>query len=374
VYKWVRYRAQHPWTRFRSTSRAPHRHPNQTPLISERRIIRLRHQLVRRTPRRLRFAPVGAHTIHHEWYKRYGTPPSLSTIQRVLHRHQLTIHTPRQARTAYRPHPAATSPNAVHATDIITRWITGGEVVQTFNTVDVYSNDAASTTHATKTADQACRHLLHTWQELGIPDLVQFDNESAFSGGRHRRHFSPVVRLCLYFGIHVLLTPLGEADYNWPVETFNHLWAKQFWSRHHFTRRQDIPRVQRAFLQWYRTDYIAPRQPATPRQLRRGFRIQRLSAHGAATVPDPLPLCAGYVHAVRRVSPEGWVTFLNEPFHIGRCYRGRYVWLSLDTTHQCLTAWYQARAEAEWQWLKDFAYQLEEPVVPVPRQGSRLHA
>jgi hypothetical protein len=32
-----------------------------------------------------------------------------------------------------------------------TRWITGGEVVQTFNTVDLYNNDAYSTSHATKT-------------------------------------------------------------------------------------------------------------------------------------------------------------------------------------------------------------------------------
>lgn len=237
---------------------------------SERRSVRLRQQWVRRTQRSLRFAPVGARTIRHEWRKRYGSPPSLSTIQRVLRRHQLTTQLARQPRHTYRPHPAAGYPNAVHATDIITRWLTGGEVVQTFNTVDVYSNDATSTTHAAKTAAAACQHLLHTWQTLGVPDLVQFDNESAFSGGRQPRGLSAVVRLCLYFGIPVLLTPLGEADYNGPVETFNHLGARQFWGRHHFTRRRDIPRGQRAFLQWYRTDYVAPRQADTPARLRHG--------------------------------------------------------------------------------------------------------
>lgn len=90
-------------------------------------------------------------------------------------------------------------------------------------------------------------------------------------------------------------------------------------------------------------------------------------------MPAPLPLCAGQLHAVRRVSAEGWVTFLNEPFRIGKRYRGRYVWLTLDTACQRLTVWYQARAEAEWQWLTDFAYELDAPVVPVPQQFARLH-
>lgn len=89
VYKWIAHRAQHPWTRFQSGSRASHSHPNQTSQVVERRVIRLRQQLVRRTPSRLRFAGIGARTIQREYRKRYGVPPSLSTIQRILNRNQL---------------------------------------------------------------------------------------------------------------------------------------------------------------------------------------------------------------------------------------------------------------------------------------------
>jgi hypothetical protein len=128
---------------------------------------------------RLRFTSVGARTIQKEWCRRYPEPvPSLSTIQRVLKRHHLTTQAPTPCRQVYRPHPDATYPNAVQATDIITRWITGGEVVQTFNTVDLYSNDVDSSSYATKTATAACEHLLQTWQHLGVPDVAQFDNES----------------------------------------------------------------------------------------------------------------------------------------------------------------------------------------------------
>jgi hypothetical protein len=59
----------------------------------------------------------------------------------------------------------------VQATDIITRWIYGGMVVQTFNTVNIYSNDVSSTIHADKTGAQARQHLLQTWKTLSGTDI-----------------------------------------------------------------------------------------------------------------------------------------------------------------------------------------------------------
>jgi len=372
VYKWIQYHRHHPWTRFRSGSRAPHHPPHQTPRVVERRVLRLRQHLVQHATPDTRFAGTGARTIQSEYRQRYGPPPGLSTIQRILKRNHCTTPPP-HTRKRYRSHPPAEYPNAVQATDIITRWITGGTVVQAFHTVDVYSNDVASTIHANKTAADARQHLLNAWKTLGVPDLAQFDNESAFSGGRYARQISQVVRLGLYFGIPVLFTPLGEADYNWPAEDFNALWAKQFWNRHHFSRRCDVPRVQRSFLEWYRTAYVAPRQSDTPDRLRRGYRIHRLPARWAEQVPDPLPIYAGQIHAVRRVDETGSVRFLNEPLRIGKRYVGRYVWLTLDTRRQQLTVWYQANADADWRQLKVRDYPLEEKVLPVPKKFARLH-
>jgi hypothetical protein len=375
VNKWVRYRADHPWTRFRSASRAPHHHPNQLSAKSERRIVHLRQLLMRHRQPRLRFAWVGARTMQKEWRRRYPEPPpSLRTIQRVLTRHHLTTQPTKPCRHAYRPHPLATLPDAVQATDIITRWMTGGEVVQTFNTVDVYSNDVYSTSHATKTATAACEHLLQTWQQLGIPHVAQFDNESAFSGGNHPWGLGKVVRLCLYMGIEVLFIPLREPDYNSPVETFNHLWAQQFWGRHHFTRRRDVSRVWRTFLPWYRSQYIAPRQPDTPERMRLGAQVSLLAAREAASLPSRLQICAGRVHAVRRVSPEGQVRFLNQALRVGKRYRERYAWLTLETDHQRLSIWYQARAGAPWKRLTTVAAPMSEPVVAAPPRFARLHA
>jgi hypothetical protein len=287
-----------------------------------------------------------------------------------LDHHRLVVHA-RPTRAPYRPHPAADSPNAVQATDIITRWIYGGRVVQTFNTVDLYSNDVCSTTHADKSGAEACQHLLQTWKTLGIPALAQFDNEAAFSGGRYAQAISHVVRLCLYFGIPVLFTPLGEASYNWPVEIFNDLWAQRFWNRHQFSRRCDVPRAQQAFLNWYRTDYIAPRQSDTPAHLRQGYPIRRLPDAWVEQLPDRLPICAGLIHAVRRISETGFTSFLNLTIRVGKRYAGRYVWLTLEAAHQRLTIWYQLRADAEWHQLKELPFVLKEPVLPVPKHFAQ---
>jgi putative transposase len=329
VYKWGHYRNQHPWTHFRSAHRAPHHHPNQLSAKSERRIIHLRQLFMRHRQPRLRFALVGARTMQKEWRRRYPEPPpSVRTMQRVLKRHPLTSQAPKPCHHAYRPHPDATYPHAVPATDIITRWITGGEVVQTFNTVDISSNDVYSTSHATKTAAATREHLLQAWQELGVPDMAQFDNESAFSGGNHPWVIGQVVRLCLSMGIEVLFIPLGEADDHSPVETFNHLWAQQCWGRHHLTRRRDVSRVRRTFLTWYRSQYIAPRQPDTPERMRLGAQVHTLASQDATSFPHRLPICAGRVHAVRRVSSQGQVRCLNQTFRLGKRSCERYVWLT----------------------------------------------
>lgn len=375
VYHWVAYQRAHPHTRYRSRSRAPQHRPTRVSRQMVYRILRLRRALERHCPARFRYAAIGARTIRRELEKRRPKAcPSLSTIQRVLSRHHLTHPPVAEDSHAYRPHPLATYPNAVQATDIITRWLTGGEVVQTFTTVDHYTNAAFASPQPHKRTQAARTHLLKTWEILGIPDLAQFDNESAFRGGRHPHQLGPIVRLCLYVGAAVLFTPEYEADYNWVVETFNRLWAKRCWQRHHFTSRARVRPAIGRFLAWYDREYVAPRQAGPPRQLRRGHRRFRLSPGLAAHIPDDLPICKGQVHAVRKVSADGRVTFLNEPFGVGKRYHDRYVWVTLNTAKHTLTVYYQADPEAEWQTLKVYVYPLDEPVRPVPKPFARLHA
>ena len=108
--------------------------------------------------------------------------------------------------------------------------------------------------------------------------------------------------------------------------------------------------------------------------MRLGARLYTLAPCDAMDLPKRLPICAGRVHAVRRVSPDGQVRFLNQTLHVGKRYRERYVWLTLETAHQRLSIWYQARAGAPWKRLKTVEALLNEPVVAVLKRFARLHA
>ena len=144
--------------------------------------------------------------------------------------------------------------------------------------------------------------------------------------------------------------------------------------RRNLTRRRDVSRVWRTFLAWYRREYIAPRQPDTPERMRLGVGLHTLAPCDAIDLPKHLPICAGRVHALRRVSPEGRVRFLNQTFRVGKRYCERYVWLTLETAHQRLSIWYQARAGAPWKRIKTVKAPMSEPVVAVPKRFARLHA
>jgi hypothetical protein len=277
VYYWVAYQRHHPHTHLRSASSAPHHHPNQTPRPVERQVRPLRQSLLApRTPR-LRYAPTGARPIRRELSQRRVKPcPGLSPIQRILRRPGLPAQAPTAPGLPSRPHPSATYPHAVHATALITRWLAGGTLVQTCTTVDHFSTAAYATLAAEKSTTAARAPLWAPWRQLGGPDLAQVDNASVFSGGPHPHVLSALGRLCWYLGIEGLFTPRAAADYNWQIETFNHLWAMQFWDNHPFPPRWRIPPALPAFLRWSTTDYGAPRQPDTPTRLRAGHRLRRL--------------------------------------------------------------------------------------------------
>jgi hypothetical protein len=65
-----------------------------------------------------------------------------------------------------------------------------------------------------------------------------------------------------------------------------------------------------------------------------------------------LPLSAGHVTFIRRVSVAGTVTVLSQKFRVGKRHRGLYLRLVVDTGRGQLTAYLNERV------LKRWAYKL----------------
>lgn len=364
--KWWHEFCRHPDTDFSDHSRAPHTSPHQTDADLVRAIVRVRQaREAGRTPQ-TRFGLIGSPTIRSD-LKRLGCAalPSVSTIQRVLAAAELTHPLTASEDNAMYPWPRAWAPNAIHATDIITRHLRGGQAIQNIHTIDHYSHAVYLVQHLTKTSDTICQFLRESWATLGLPFFHQTDNEGIFSGGHtHPRVLGQVVRLCLFCGVEPIFIPEYEAKRNYQIETFHGLWSRGFWSKCMFRSLADVQTKVPHFTKWYHTAYCPPTlNGQTPHQIRRAFKPFRLTPSLANLIPTGrLPITAGRLHVIRKVEAQGTVTLLNEAWPLHKKWGGEYVWAVIDTAQQQLNFWHLPDTAADWIHLKTRAFHLQEPV------------
>ncbi len=364
--KWWAEYCRDPHTEFADHSRAPQCVPHKTPALVEQAIVSARAVLEAAQTPETKYGLIGAPTVQSQLERLDIQPvPSVATIQRIMARHDQTHPIGAGNDSAYYPWPRAWAVNAIHATDIITRYVSGGEEIDNFHTIDLYSQAVCLTQHADKSSATTCAHLLKTWANLGVPFMQQFDNEAAFCGGHtHPRVIGRVVRLCLFCGIEPIFTPVYEAKRNCQVETFHSLWVKAFWSRETFTNLAHVRREVPTFVRWYHTAYHPPALlGATPSQMRRSAPRQSLTTDLRRRIPlAQLPITDGRIHVLRKVDLTGHIELLNETWPVGEKWIGEYVRATIDTTQQTLTLWHQASAETDWRLIKTRRFQLQEAV------------
>jgi len=187
---------------------------------------------------------------------------------------------------------------------------------------------ALSQTMATaKTTAVACAHLLHSSQELGLADVLQVDNDAAFTGlGRTARRFGRFVRLAPYLGIELVFIPPREPKRNSLVERVNGLWASAFFDKDHFRSVMDLKRKRGKFLRWYE-NYAPPTLAGlSVKEASRHIRRRKLSQSEVDSLTEELPLVEGRIHLVRRVDAQGQIEILKERFRLSKRLRGEYVW------------------------------------------------
>ena len=166
---------------------------------------------------------------------------------------------------------------------------------------------------------------------MGRPEQVQFDNARELAGwGPSARTLSRVIRLCLRFGVSPVLIPKGEPQFNGSVENFNG-WFQEPLLQRRFRWPGDLRRELTRLQEAVNNQHVHPRLGGqTPAQHRRGLRLQKLPP--SFVVPTArLPLAAGRVPFIRRVSVAGTVTVLSQSFRVGKKPKGLYLRLVVDT-------------------------------------------
>lgn len=381
---WARYR-RYGRTGLKSCSRAPKHVHNKMALEVEEAIGRIRKVLEERSDPELKYAFIGAPTIRTELKRTSLRPvPGVRAIERALQRRGLTQ--PRRKRkqpnepTAYCPLPVAQGPNDVHAMDIVIRHVLGGERVCSFHLLDLASRCPFLRQYPDKSAVSAKALLVAAWQTIGLPKLLQIDNEATFCGGyRFKRVFSQVVRLCLTVGVEVVFIPFYSPKKNADIESFNSDWDSAFWQRERF---RDLAHVQEEcpiFERWYRARYEPPAlKGLTPSEARADFVPRLLPADfDLHQAEERLPLTSGKVHFIRLVNSRGQVKVLNELWMVEEELVGEYVWATISTAEQRLRIYHQDTADAARRLVVEYDYEIAEEVqklAPAYRTGGGADA
>ncbi len=281
--------------------------------------------------------------------------PSPRTIDRVLQRNGLTAPRVRLAPLLPRqdyPGPRAQQSNQLHEADLVGPIYLKGRRQRYYIWVckDAFDGAVCLRLAYSRRMEEVLTFLGESWKALGRPAHVQLDNAREIAGwGPAARYLSRVIRLCLRFGVTPVFNPPGEPQYNGSVENFNGWFQPRLFQRR-FTRPGDLRRELARLEEAVNTQHVHPRLGGlTPAQHRRGLRLQKLPQR--FVVPTTaLPVAAGRVIFIRRVSAAGTVSVLSQSYRVGKRHRGLYLKLVLDTQRGRLSAYLDGKLLKRWDY------------------------
>lgn len=321
-------------------STAPRRVPHRTAPEIELMILACRQQL--RTASALGF--LGAHTIREvlQAAGHLARVPSVRTIGRILARHGVLDRARRVRHPApppgwYLP-PVRLQRAELEAFDVIE-----GLVIEGQGPVEVLTGKALWGPHvgawpmSTVTAQATLTTLVTHWRLHGLPDFVQFDNDTRFQGGHnHPDVVGRIIRLCLSLGVTPVFVPPRESGFQAVIEHFNGLWQTKVWARFHHADLLALTQRSQAFVGAYqqrltqRAEVVLPRRPfPTPWRLNLQADLR------------------GVIVYLRRTNAQGCVSLLGRTFSIDGSWAHRLVRCEVDLSQHLIRFYGLRRREPE---------------------------
>jgi transposase len=370
VYKWHdRFEAEG-WAGLRSQSRAPKHGPKRLSEGTRQSICQARSELEAEAAEGEGLRYIGSGAVQARLKKKGIEPlPSTASIERVLHDAGMTRPRLVEEEKAIKyPHLHPTEPGQLCQVDIVPHYLKGGDSIACFNAIDVVSRYPTGLAYEHRRSVNAAAFLLHVWQEIGIPQYTQVDNEACFSGGfTHPGVLGKVLRLALYVGTELVFSPVRHPQSNGYVERFHQDYDKHVWED---TDLQDCADVQkhadRFFPNYRRSYHHSALDGRCPAEVHASSTRARLSS----TVVLPkgkLPLTEGRVHFMRRVSDKQTITLLNLTWSVPDVEPDQGVWATIEFSvgGATLSIYDQAPDAHQRQCLVEYPFELREPVYPL---------
>ena len=375
AYKWKNRYEQDGWAGLRGHSRVPKHIARRTPAEVCQKILSIRSELEAEVENKDSLGYIGADAIYGRLCTRGIRPlPAISTIERILRRAGRTKpRLPQAEKEVVYPHLKPTAVHQLTQVDIVPHYLTGGESIACFNSIDVVSRYPAGKQFANKRSVDAAEFTLHTWRELGFSDYLQMDNESCFNGGyKHPGVIGKVVRLALYVGVQPVFSPFYHPKSNGFVERFHQDYSDFVWKKEHLENLAAVRQRSALFFPNYRNSHHhSALGGQSPLEIHRAVPVRKLPV--GFSLPQTLPITAGQVHFLRAVDDKRCIFILNKVWSAGLGIPDQGVWatLSLKPSGATLRIYDAAPDAPKRRCLAEHPFPLNEPVVPLQAQFAR---
>lgn len=375
AYKWKNRYAQDGWDGLRSCSRAPKHIGGRTSAEVRQEILRIRSELEGEAENKAQLGYIGADAIYGRLRSRGLAPlPAVSTIERLLRQAGKTRpRLPQAEKEVVYPHLKPTAAHQLTQVDIVPHYLTGGQSIACFNSIDVVSRYPAGKQCAHKRSVDAAEFILHTWRELGLAEYLQMDNESCFNGGyKHPGVIGKVVRLTLYVGVQPVFSPFYHPESNAFVERFHQDYSAFVWKKEQLADLAAVRQRSALFFPNYRNSHHhSALGGQAPAEIHRAVPARKLPF--GFSLPNPLPITVGQVHFLRAVDEKRSVRILNKGWSAGVGVPDQGVWatLSLKPSEATLRIYDAAPDAPKRRCLAEHPFPLNEPVVPLQAQFSQ---
>lgn len=371
VYKWrKRYFEQKQWADLQDRSRAPHRFSKQLPKEVRQAVKTARSELEAEAQQPNKLNYIGGYAIRNRLKQKGQQPlPSRASIERILSEEGLTHPRRQQEGKVVYPHLEPTRPHQLVQVDIVPRYLPDqGGCVACFNAIDVVSRYPTGAQSLTKRSQDAIHFLLRVFQESGIPEYVQMDNEGCFSGGStHPGVIGQAVRLGLYVGTQPVFSAFGLPECNYAVERFHQDYTSNTWDKQDMPDLTHVQENSAPFYDLYRqSGHLSALNGLSPSEVHASQPVLKLNPDFQLPA-DKLPITEGKVHFIRIVQPDHTIRIANLNWRVLQAEVGAGVWATLELTEQAakLRVFATAPDADKRKCLVEYRFPIQEPIQPL---------
>lgn len=263
VHKWLNKHEQSAssdW--YKSGSNTPKNIRSKTDSSVEHTVIEIRKRMSSNP-----YSQKGAINILYEFDRLGIEPPSIATINRILHRNNL-IEEPSVKLQKTKEYPS--SFEGAQQMDLIgPRYLTGGFRFYFFNIIDTGNHYAGVYPIPDKSSESIVPCILDFWRSYQMPDFLQMDNELSFRGSnRHPRGLGLLIRAALYCGVSPIFIPVSEPWRNGIIEKFNNNVQKYFFNTQVFSSLEDLQIKAKEFSCFHNENHrYSSQNNRTPNQM-----------------------------------------------------------------------------------------------------------